>query len=116
MPFAVHRSAGLSMELSFPGRMSNCLPIDGRHPTILRVIEMYHPVRQEFVRLAIVCGIIGVQSQGHPLAKLERLSFQVLTRSGAGQAQAVFIVEVLEIGVNTWVRHDVTPLLLSDIV
>jgi hypothetical protein len=112
MPFAVRRSAGLSMEISFPGRMPNRLPIDGRHPTILRFIEMYHPVRQKFVGLAIVCGIVGVQSQGHPLAKLERLSFQVLTRSGAGQAQAVFIVEVLEIGVYSRVRHVAAPFIV----
>jgi hypothetical protein len=94
--------------------MPKCLPIDGRHPTILGLVEMHHPVRQELVGLAIVRGVIGVQRQDHPLAKLERLSFQVSTRAGAGQAQAVFIVEVLEIGVYAWVSHEVTPFILSD--
>jgi hypothetical protein len=85
----------------------NCLPIDGHHPTILGLIEMHHPVRQELVALAIVRGIIGVQRQDHPLAKLKRLSFQVRARAGAGQAQAAFIVEVLEFGVCAWVSHEV---------
>jgi hypothetical protein len=109
-----HRSARLALATLFRGRMSKGLPIDGGHPTILGLVEMHHPVRQKFVGLAIVCGIVGIQRQGHPLVKLERLSFQVPTRAGAGQAQAVFIIEVVEIGVNSWVRHDVNPFLLSD--
>ena len=48
------------------------------------------------------------------VAETGRLSFQVSTRAGAGQAQAVFIVEVLEIGVYARVSHEVTPLILSN--
>jgi hypothetical protein len=97
------------MVLPFRRRMPNRLPIDGRDPTILGGVEMHHPVRQEFVRLAVVRGVIGVEREGHPLAKLERLSFQVPTRAGAGQAQTVFIVEVLEVSVHVRVSHEVTP-------
>jgi hypothetical protein len=74
------------MDFPFRRCVPNCLPIDGRHPTILGLVEMHHPVRPELVELAIVRGIIGVPRQQHSLVKLERLSFQVSTSAGAGQA------------------------------
>ena len=49
--------------------------------------------------------ILGVQATPEAIAQLNPMPFKVLERSPASELEAIFIVQLLEIGVYPWGAH-----------
>jgi hypothetical protein len=87
------------------------IPIDRGNPAILPSIELNDTIGPKLVRAAFIIGVIGVQSEDETLFEADSLKGQVTVRPGAGEAQPVRIVEIMEIRIDAWMSHRCAPLI-----
>ena len=53
-------------------------PVDGCHPTVPGWVVMHHPFHAQFVRLAMIVGIVTVESEDSAFVQLEPVLPQIL--------------------------------------
>jgi hypothetical protein len=88
--------------------MADCRPIDGCDPTLLIRVVMDDPFGGEFIRAALLIGVVHIEGQNHALAQLDLLTIQIFDRAGAGEPESVEVIQVLKISVNFRSRHHFT--------
>ena len=82
-------------------------PIDGRYPAVFCFRKRYDAIDQQFIELALRIHIIRVQGQEQALAQLDLLLRQILHGADAIQPNAALRVGVVEVRVDSWLRHAV---------
>jgi hypothetical protein len=89
----------------FVRRVTEGIPVDRCNPAVLPSIELNDTIRPQLVGVALIISVVGVESQDETLLETDSLNLQVSMCTGAGEAQAVLIVEVLEIRIDAWACH-----------
>jgi hypothetical protein len=89
------------------------LPVNRRNPALFGVVELHNPIGKQFIRPPLGVGIVGVQRQREPLVQFDAMPLQIAVCAGAGKAQAILIVKVLEIRINAGWDHCLAPARLS---
>src|SRR5712691_3919561 len=85
-------------------------PIDGCDPTAFLLIEVNDALRAEFVRPALLIGVIHVKRQDQIFPQLDALLSKVLLGARAGQSKPVEVVQVLKVGINFGGSHRSAPI------
>jgi hypothetical protein len=81
------------------------LPVNRRNPALFGFVELHNPIGNQFIRPPLGIGIVAVQRQHEPLVQYNAMPLQIAVCAGAGQAQAILIVKVLEIRINPGWDH-----------
>jgi hypothetical protein len=58
--------------------MTDSRPVDGRHPTVPDWIVVHYPFHAQFVRLALIVGVVTVEGEGQAIVQLEPVLRQIL--------------------------------------
>jgi hypothetical protein len=89
----------------FVRRMTQGIPINRSNPAVLSSIELNNTISPQLVGVALIVSVVGVESQDETVFEVNSLVLQVTMCTGAGEAQAVCIVKILEIRVDAWMCH-----------
>jgi hypothetical protein len=93
----------------FVRSVPEAVPVDLNHPALLGLVIMNDAFGPHLIGLPVIVRVVGVEGHNQSMGEPDPLTLQILNRTDAIQAQAIFIVQVLKVGIKAGNSHDFTP-------